>query len=296
MTLNTNLGILGSILAAALVFGGCSPLPALNFVLADDEDVAKVDDIAYGPRARHRLDVYKPERSGPVKRPAVIFFYGGSWRNGNRADYRFVGQALARRGIVTIIPDYRVYPQAKFPDFMHDAAKAVRWVSENAGTLGVDTGRISVAGHSAGAHLAATLALDPRYLAAEGLQRNRIAGVIGIAGPYAFNPLAFKSTRPVFEGTGDIDNARPAALAAAYDPGAAAPTLPAFTLLHGAEDTTVLPKNSDALAEALRAVGARVRHSVYPDIGHYRILLAFYPAFRSTAPVLEDVIAAANAT
>lgn len=295
MTLKHLFRISGAVLAAAAVLVACSPLPALNLVLADGDGVSTIDAVAYGPDARHRLDVYTPVQSATTKRPAVIFFYGGSWRNGDRADYRFVGQALARRGVVTIIPDYRLYPQVKFPEFMHDAAKTVRWVVENADRLRVDAELISVAGHSAGAHMAATLALDPRYLAAEGLRRNRIAGVIGIAGPYAFDPLAFRSTRPVFEDTGDIDDARPAALAAGYNPDRGARDLPAFTLLHGADDTTVYPKNSEILAQALRAAKVRVRHSVYPDIGHYRILLAFYQAFGSAAPVLKDVVNAANA-
>lgn len=297
MTLNTNYWIMGTLLAATVIFGGCSPLPALNLVLADNDGVSTVNARAYGPDARHRLDVYAPAQSAQsarTKRPAVVFFYGGSWRNGDRAHYRFVGQALARRGIVTIIPDYRLFPRAKFPEFMHDGAKAVRWVFENAAELGIDATRISIAGHSAGAHLAATLALDARYLNAVGLRQGQIANVIGIAGPYAFNPLAFKSTRPVFEGTGDIGKARPAVLAANYDPNSGARGLPAFTLLHGAEDTTVFPKNSQILASTLRDVRVRVRHSVYPDIGHYKILLAFYPAFRSSAPVLDDLVDAVN--
>ncbi len=295
MALTKSIRLSGIGLAAAIL-GACSPLGTLNLVLADDDGVSTVEGIVYGPESRHRLDVYTPAQPTTKNRPTVIFFYGGSWRNGERADYRFVGQALARRGVVAIIPDYRLYPQAKFPEFMHDAAKTVRWVVENAGKLQVDAARISVAGHSAGAHIAATLALDTRYLAAEGLRRHRIAGVIGLAGPYAFDPLAYTSTRPVFENTGDIGNARPAVLAAGYDPDRGARDLPAFTLLHGADDTTVFPKNSKILAKALRAAKVRVRYSVYPDIGHYKILLAFYPAFRSAAPVLEDVVDAVNAT
>ncbi len=292
--MNHSYWIFGALLASALLFAGCSPLGTLNFVLADEDGVSTTEEIVYGPEPRHRLDIHTPAQSATEKRPAVVFFYGGSWRNGDRTQYRFVGQALARRGIVAVIPDYRLYPQVKFPDFMHDAAKAVRWVVENADELGVDAGRISIAGHSAGAHLAALLALDPNYLNAEGIRPTAIASVIGISGPYAFNPLTIKSTRPVFAGTADIDNARPAALAATYHD-ADKPNLPAFTLLHGAADTTVLPKNSERLASALRAAHLRVRHTVYPDIGHYKILLAFYPALQSTAPVLEDLVAAVNA-
>lgn len=282
----------GLALSAALM--GCSPLGALNVMLGSDQGVVAVEDFAYGPEPRHRLDIYQPAEPGVTRRPAVLFFYGGSWRNGNRKHYRFVGQALADRGVVAVIPDYRLYPQVLFPEFVRDAAKAVRWVFEHADDLGVDPDRVSIAGHSAGAHLATTLALDPRYLAAEGMHPKYVTAVIGIAGPYAFDPVAYRSTRPIFEQIDDIDDARPAALATANRGGLATDKLPAFTLLHGATDTTVLPKNSEALATALRKRRANVRLSLYKNVGHYKILLAFFPAFNEWAPVLDDVVHAVN--
>ena len=62
----------------------------------------------------------------------VVFFYGGSWNHGERHDYRFVGEALAARGIVTVIPDYRLYPQVRYPDFLKDNAAAVAWALRQA--------------------------------------------------------------------------------------------------------------------------------------------------------------------
>lgn len=278
----------------SLFLSACSPLGAINSILAKDDGVSGTLDIRYGPAPRQRLDVYRPDGSTKSSYPAVIFFYGGSWRSGARADYRFVGQALARRGIVTIIPDYRLYPEVKFPTFVRDAAKVVRWVSNNAEAIGIKCDQISVAGHSAGAHIAATLALDGRYLSEEGLRRQDIAGMIGIAGPYAFDPLSYRSTKPIFADVSDIDSARPAEIASDLSAAETSDGLPAFTLLHGADDTTVLPKNSAIFAEALRVAGADVRDKSYEGVGHYQILLAFFSVFENWAPVQDDVAKAVS--
>lgn len=88
-----------------------------------------VTDVAYGDSERQRLDVYVPTRAEAAVggMPVVVFFYGGSWQNGDRAEYRFVGEALASQGFLAILPDYRTYPEVTFPAFMDDAASAVRW-------------------------------------------------------------------------------------------------------------------------------------------------------------------------
>ena len=88
----------------------------------------------------------------------MVFFYGGSWTTGRRGLYRFVGAALAERGIVTVLPDYRLYPQVKFPLFVDDGALAVAWVQKHAHEFGGDPHRIVLMGHSAGGHEAAFLA------------------------------------------------------------------------------------------------------------------------------------------
>jgi acetyl esterase/lipase len=296
MTLNNKLSRLGLVLAVLSIATACSPLAVLDTVLASEQGFVATRNVSYGPEPRHRLDVYQPTGSQTTQRPAVVFFYGGSWRSGQRAHYRFVGQALAKRGITTIIPDYRLYPDAAFPAFVTDGARALRWVFDNAEDLGIDTDRLNVAGHSAGAHLAAILAVDPSYLAAQGLRSSDIRSVIGIAGPYAFDPLAYRATRPIFGHLEDIDGARPVALVAKHHLDGTAKGLPQFTLLHGADDDTVTSSNSEALAAELRRAGASASLSIYEGVDHYRILLAFFPAFRTWAPVLDDVADAATSS
>jgi acetyl esterase/lipase len=137
---------------AALV-SGCSPARLLNATVSRD-GYTRQADIAYGPLPRQKLDLYRPV-APRADGKAVIFFYGGSWDSGSKADYLFVAQALASRGITTIIPDYRLYPEVRFPTFLEDAAQATRWAGDRVGLP-----KLFVMGHSAGAHIALMLAAN----------------------------------------------------------------------------------------------------------------------------------------
>lgn len=265
----------------SLFLGGCSPLSLVNSVVPDDGYV-RAEGIAYGPGARHRLDVYTPKRTQSVA-PVVVFFYGGSWKGGDRAQYRFVGEALTRRGFTVVIPDYRVYPEVIFPKFVEDGAAAVRWVRDNIARFGGDAERIFLAGHSAGAHTAALLAVDESYLRAQGVPTNAVCGVAGVAGPYAFDPTTYSSVRAIFIGAKDRDKTRPVKQIT--------DEAPPFLLLHGDGDGTVYPRNSTEFAEAMRAHERPVDLVLIPGIGHYRILLAMAAPFEGIAPVNDRIAA-----
>ncbi len=114
--------------------------------LAIGAGVEVVRDIRYKEGPRGLLDVYVPRGAfslsgrdrfpGPGGLPVVVFFYGGGWESGARRDYRFVAVALAKRGFVVVVPDYRVFPQVRYPDFLVDGAKAVRWARRHAEEFG----------------------------------------------------------------------------------------------------------------------------------------------------------------
>lgn len=117
----------------------------------------------------------------------VVFFYGGGWREGEKADYEFVASTLTKSGFTVVIPDYRLYPDVTFPAFVEDGAKAVAWVNQN--LLAGSDRPLVIMGHSAGAHIAALLALDAEYLQAKDMDVRRIAGWAGLSGPYDFLPI-----------------------------------------------------------------------------------------------------------
>ncbi len=263
----TGLGAL-SLLAAA-----CSPLGVLNG-MAPKRLSAR--DIPYGSGPRRMLDVYVPDRADG-RAPVVVFFYGGSWDSGTKSDYRFVGGALAARGFVTIIPDYRVYPEVRFPAFLDDCAAAFAWACAHAGDYGGEP--MFLMGHSAGAYNAAMLALDPSYLARAGASRP-LAGTVGIAGPYDFLPVGTAELKAIFGQPPTPPNTQPINHVSGHN----APML----LLAGASDTTVLPRNTRRLAARIRAAGGPVQSRIYPGIDHREIIGAMGTPFRFLAPTFRD--------
>lgn len=240
------------------------------------------EDVAYGDLPRQKLDVYAPRR-GPPGAPIVVFFYGGGWNHGRREDYDWAARAIAAQGFVVVVPDYRLYPEVRFPDFLADCAAAVRWAVDNGRGVGGDPGRIALAGHSAGAYNAAMLALDGRYLKAAGVDPASIRAFAGLAGPYDFLPLEEGVTEDSFGSAADPAITQPIAYASAGAP-------PAF-LATGEDDTVVAPRNSQRLADVLNAKGAEAELHLYPGVGHVQIVLALSRPLRGAAPVLRDMTA-----
>lgn len=258
---------------------GFSPADILNLVRPAGR-WQRHKNIAYGAGRRHKLDVYQPETAGG---PVVIFFYGGSWQSGSRDLYRFLGGSLAARGVVAVVPDYTVYPEARYPDFLEDAALAVRFVRDQAARWGGRAGPPILMGHSAGAYIAAMLAFDGQWLGNVGLDASSaVAGMVGLAGPYDFLPIADPILQEIFGGPARIDT-QPIR----YVSGDAAPAL----LIAPRWDRFVSPGNTRRLATRIRAQGGRVRELHYPRVGHLSLIGAFAPGLRFLAPVLAEVTA-----
>jgi acetyl esterase/lipase len=238
--------------------------------------------VAFGPEPRQKLDPFRPSSPGAgAPRPGlpiIVFIHGGSWQSGSKEGYSFVGRALASRGFMVAVPNYRLIPQVRFPAFLQDNASAVRWLIANAERHGGDPNRIVLVGHSAGAYNAAMLALDSRWLGAD---RQAVKGFVGLAGPYDFLPLDSSVTRAAFGQERDPARTQPIRFASSDDP----PTL----LLHGARDSTVYPRNSQGLQARLANAGGNARVRIYPEVGHVGILMAIARLFRGNAPVLDDV-------
>ena len=268
---------------AGSILASCDPTAALEAVTPVGE-YQRTADISYGPAARQVLDVYRPKSpdgSGTV----AVFFHGGSWQSGSKADSRFLAEALTARGVLVVIPDYRVYPEVQFPVFIEDAARAIGWAHGHAAEFGGDPRRIFVIGHSAGAHIAALATLDARYLRAVGLTPRDVAGVIGIAGPYDFLPLA-DSIADIFAAAADPAATQPISFAG---PGA-----PPMLLLHGQADVTVYPGNSTRLAAKLRDAGSPVRLVLYPGLGHLDIMLGLSSVLAGDGRMMNDIMAFLN--
>lgn len=271
---------------AALLAGLLSGCQATLFAglnaTARDAGVVATRDIEFDPAHRLELDVYRPADARHA--PVVVFFYGGSWQSGTRQWYRWAGEALARRGLVVVIPDYRKWPQVRMGGFMRDAAHAVAWTHAHAGDYGGDPDALFVMGHSAGAHLGALLATDGRWLRQVGMRTSQLSGFIGLAGPYDFLPL----TDPDFI---DMFGHDPAEQLASQPVHFVDGHEPPMLLLQGGSDDLVAPRNASALGEAVRQAGGNATVDLFPGVGHVALLLAMSRPLRGRAPVLQDVTA-----
>jgi len=259
----------GTMMASLLT--ACSPANLLGWVQPAAAG-GELHDIPYAPGPRHALDIYLP---APDARPApvVVFFYGGGWNSGERGSYSFAGRGLAACGAIAVVPDYRVWPETGYTGFLRDAADAVAFVRKDIPARGGDPSRLFLMGHSAGAYIAAMLALDPRWLGGGAL-----AGMVGLAGPYDFLPLREPELEQIFAPGGPLT--QPITFAA----NAKAPLL----LLTGADDTRVNPGNSVRLAARVRETGGEATAIVYPGAGHVGLIASFAAPLRFLTQALDD--------
>ena len=271
--------LLPLLLPILAVLPGCSVSSVVNAVVPGN-GYRIVSGIPYGEGPRRTLDVYVPDGADGGT-PTLVFFYGGSWESGRKEDYRFAGQAFASRGYVTVVPDYRVYPEVRFPDFLKDASAAVAWSAAHGPEYGAGPGPVYLVGHSAGAHIAAMLTLDRQWLGNSGLSPcGAVRATVGLAGPYDFLPLKSAVLMEIF----GPEATRPRSQPINFVTGAEPPML----LITGDADTTVRPRNTDNLAAKIRERGGEVEVLHYGGIGHTPLVGALAAPLRRLAPVLDD--------
>lgn len=267
------------ILLLALLVSGCSPLRVISSVSPiGSGEVSR--DIPFGAQ-KLTLDLYRPDESmtSVSLRPVIVFIYGGGWQSGTKEEYGFVASTLVRQGYVVVIPDYRLFPEVQFPEFVNDSAAALRWTFDNIGQYGGDPSNVFVMGHSAAGEIAALLHYDESYLHLAGTQQ-RPCGFIGLSGPYDFLPLV----------GGPLEQIFPPATRASSQPvnfvtGDEGPAL----LIHGYLDNTVKPRNSAKLAERVTAAGGKAQLIIVPERQHASIVLALARPLSWLAPVAHDV-------
>ena len=273
----------GLLAGVAALLSGCSGAGVLNAVAGKSHQGQQ--DVPYGADPRQKLDVYQPlAGSRPAVPPIVVFFYGGSWSKGERADYRFVGEALASAGAIVVVPDYRLSPGVRYPEFVKDSAAAVKWAFDHAAELGGSADNVVVMGHSAGGYNAAMVALDRRWLDGAGLAPQRkLAGFIGLAGPYDFLPIDNRDTQVAFRWPETAPDTQPIHHVTAQ--------APRTLLLAAITDSLVNPqRNTVGLGEKLKAAGVPVRVQLFPRVNHVTLLAAMGQPLRWLAPVRAEVL------
>lgn len=280
-------GGIAVVLIALGVVAARYPVRAFDLLVPKDAGTGRIaHDVAFADHPRLTLNVYAPTAGtaaapGDMALPILVYFHGGSWAVGSKDGYSFLGRAFAARGFVTIIPNYRLYPEARYPSFLEDCAEAVAWARAHAAEIGGDPDRIVLVGHSAGGYNAAMLALDERWLEAANVPRAAILAWAGIAGPYDFLPLDVASTQRTFGEAEDLPDTQPINHVDPADP-------PAI-LVTGDGDTTVAPRHTMTLAALMLEHGIAAEQRIYDGIGHIGVAAAIARPFRAWAPVLDDV-------
>ncbi|MFT3996419.1 MAG: alpha/beta hydrolase [Asticcacaulis sp.] len=270
-----------------LMLSGCSTLSAFNTVTPKDSGSKRVaQDVAYGDHPRQRYDVYAPTFApgkGQKSWPVLLFFFGGNWDSGDKKDYAWMGRSLAALGYVVVIPNYRLYPEIVYPEFMKDAALTTRHVMRNASQWKGDEQRLGVMGHSAGAYMAVSLALDESFLRFDPLASNPFKVCVGVSGAYDFYPFDVPAAIRTFGSyprpleTQPINHATKSATA--------------FLLQHSREDSICRLHNSANLDKALKAVGTQSTLIVYEGLSHQDCAAAYSIPFRGKAPLRADCAA-----
>ena len=213
------------------------------------------NDMAYGLLPRHKLDIVQPAAMR-ADTPIIVFFYGGHWEHGRKANYALHAACIAQAGAVAVVPNYRLFPRVTYPDFLRDCAAAVAWVQAHPERTG--TGSLFLMGHSAGGYNAMMLGLDRKWLDEAGGEPARIAGVIGLAGVYEFLPITKPKLKAIFPDAGpEIEPASHAKAEA-----------PPLLLARGSEDRAVTAHHAQGLAERMKTVGGHVHVVTYEGIDH----------------------------
>lgn len=282
-------------LAALVLLSACAGGPATSSAPGDtaapvasagsgDYDVHR--NLSYGGSGKYgTYDLYVPSEVDAAT-PLVVFIHGGSWSDGTKEYYTFVGRGLASRGVIAAVTNYRLYPEVKFPGFVEDSAKATANIARamRRGGNGVPAGKhpLFVMGHSAGAQIAALVALDGRYLRAEGFSTGQIRGFIGLSGPYDFLPIPWERYRRIFPEE-ILNDSQPVNFVHRGEP-------PAL-LLHGLSDSLVKPENSRSLEARMRAAGASVEAEYYPGVTHIGTVTPFGGGLLGNGAIPERVVA-----
>ena len=247
--------------------------------LAPSDSVTVTRDVVFDAERDLALDVYRPVEAQGA--PLVVFFWGGSWQTGDRSTYAFLGRTLASRGFVVMIPDYRVYPEVRYPDFLYDSARSVAWARAHARDYGGDPARLSLMGHSAGAYNVAMMVTDDRYLEAVGGHRGWVASWVGLAGPYDFLPLNDPELERIFEPADPLESSQPVN----WVDGEVPPTL----LVVSADDPVVDPRNTERMAGHLERAGVPVELLRVDNLRHAGVVVSLLSLFPFDDQVLSTV-------
>lgn len=261
-----------SLLLSVSLLIGCSAAGALNAVTPTgsyDRD----KNIAYGNLARQNMDVYLTKRPRPGA-PVIVFVYGGSWTDGKKSMYKFVAEGFTKEGYNVVVPNYRLFPEIRYPDMIRDTGLAIQQTAQ------LFPGQpLVLMGHSAGAYNVLMSAMAPEISGVDVC--GRVSGVISLSGPTGAYPLTEEPYITIFP---ERFTSSDAPIRRASRP------LPPILLVNGEDDTTVGPENAVHMADALGAAGKAAQYRIYPGMNHIDPVRVLSRHFDGGSPLKDDLI------
>lgn len=258
-----------------VIVSACAPVNLLN-TLTPSGSFEKTKNISYGALDRQTLDIYRSDRpkSGA---PLLVFVHGGSWTDGSKDIYKFLAEGFTQSGFDVAVPNYRLYPDAKYPEMIVDTAKSVAYLAKT-----YPERSLVLMGHSAGAYNVLMTVLVPKYLQAENVSLcSKVAGVVSLAAPTGIIPLKEEPYITIFP---DRFTGSDAPLNSV-----SAPTPPIF-FGHGGKDKTVYPQNSEAVAQKIKARGGVAQVNIYDDLNHTDVVRVISRLFDGGSTLKSDIV------
>lgn len=233
---------------------------SINYLTPKDT-FEKEEHLAYGLKARQRLDLYRTKKARS-KRPLIVFVHGGSWQHGNKRDYLFLGETFAREGFDVAVINYHLAPEHIFPAFIDDIAQAIHYLSQNQTKLNISTDNIILMGHSAGAFNVMSVVYSAFSQSFK--YKDNIRAIVGMAGPYHFDYKGDPLAEHAFDQTVSYQQVMPYYFIE--------PNKIKHYLLMAEQDQMVGKENSYDLDNALRQKGNHSHIAIIPKTGHITIV------------------------
>ena len=233
---------------------------SINYLTPKDT-FEKEEHLAYGLKARNRLDLYRTKNPKKQK-PLIVFVHGGSWQHGNKRDYLFIGETFAREGFDVAVINYQLAPENIFPAFVDDLAQAIHYLNQNKVKLNISTDNMILMGHSAGAFNVMSVVYSAQSQNFK--YKDQIKAIVGLAGPYHFDYVGDPLSEHAFDHKISYQQVMPYYFIE--------PNHIKHYLLVAEQDQVVERKNALDLDIALRQKGNHSHIAVIPKTGHITIV------------------------
>ncbi len=233
---------------------------SMNYLTPKDT-FEKEEHLAYGLKARNRLDLYRTKNPKKQK-PLIVFVHGGSWQHGNKRDYLFIGETFAREGFDVAVINYQLAPENIFPAFVDDLAQAIHYLNQNKVKLNISTDNMILMGHSAGAFNVMSVVYSAQSQNFK--YKDQIKAIVGLAGPYHFDYVGDPLSEHAFDHKISYQQVMPYYFIE--------PNHIKHYLLVAEQDQVVERKNTLDLDIALRQKGNHSHIAVIPKTGHITIV------------------------